>query len=42
MISPHISGRTTVEGALAGFLECLEAFEGGERPRWVVDRERGY
>ena len=42
MISPHMSGRTTVEGALAGFLECLEAFEGGERPRWVVDRERGY
>jgi phosphoglycerate dehydrogenase-like enzyme len=42
MISPHMSGRTTVEGALAGFLECLEAFERGERPRWVVDRERGY
>jgi phosphoglycerate dehydrogenase-like enzyme len=42
MISPHMSGRTTVEGALAGFLECLEAFERGEWPRWVVDRERGY
>jgi phosphoglycerate dehydrogenase-like enzyme len=42
MISPHISGLTTVEGALAGFLECLTAFERGETPRWVVDRERGY
>jgi phosphoglycerate dehydrogenase-like enzyme len=42
MISPHISGLTTVEGALAGFLECLTAFERGESPRWVVDRERGY
>ncbi len=42
MISPHMSGRTTVEGALAGFLECLGAFERGEQPRWMVDRERGY
>ena len=42
IISPHMSGRTTVEGALAGFLECLGAFERGEQPRWVVDRERGY
>lgn len=42
MISPHISGITTTEGALAGFLECLAAFERGETPRWVVDRARGY
>lgn len=37
-ISPHCSGLTTVEGAGTGFLECLEAVERGERPRWVVER----
>lgn len=43
MVSPHISGPTTVEGAGAGFLECLAALEQGRLPeRWVVDRERGY
>ncbi len=42
MISPHISGLTTNEGAVAGFLECLAAIERGETPSWVVDRERGY
>ena len=42
MISPHISGPTTVEGALAGFLECLASIENGEIPRWAVDRARGY
>jgi len=42
MISPHISGLTTVEGATGGFLECLAAFEKGERSRWEVDRERQY
>jgi phosphoglycerate dehydrogenase-like enzyme len=42
MISPHISGPTTVEGALAGFLENLTAIENGEIPRWAVDRARGY
>jgi len=42
MISPHISGMTTTEGALAGFLECLATLERGERPRWTVDRERQY
>jgi glyoxylate/hydroxypyruvate reductase A len=42
MISPHISGQTTVEGAAAGFLECLSALERGEQPRWTVDRKRGY
>src|SRR5262245_55876553 len=31
MISPHISGQTTVEGAAAGFLECLVDFEAGDR-----------
>lgn len=42
MISPHISGLTTNEGAVVGFLECLAAIERGETPAWVVDRERGY
>ena len=42
MISPHISGITTTEGAVSGFLECLEALERGERPRWIVNRERQY
>ena len=42
MISPHISGITTTEGAVSGFLECLAALERGERPRWIVNRERQY
>ena len=42
MISPHCSGLTTVEGAADGFLECLALIERGERPRWAIDRVRGY
>jgi phosphoglycerate dehydrogenase-like enzyme len=42
MVSPHISGLTTVDGACDGFLECLDALERGVLPRWAVDRERGY
>ena len=42
MISPHISGITTTEGAATGFLECLAALERGETPKWIVDRERQY
>lgn len=42
MVSPHISGLTTIDGAAHGFLECLESLERGELPKWVVDRERGY
>ncbi len=42
MISPHVSGLTTLEGAANGFLECLTIFERGDVPRWVIDRERGY
>ncbi|HYW51477.1 MAG TPA: D-2-hydroxyacid dehydrogenase [Gemmatimonadaceae bacterium] len=42
MISPHVSGLTTLQGAADGFLECLATFERGETPRWVVDRDRGY
>ncbi|MCC6318652.1 MAG: D-2-hydroxyacid dehydrogenase [Gemmatimonadaceae bacterium] len=42
LVSPHISGLTTSDGAGAGFLECLEGLEAGVLPRWVVDRVRGY
>ncbi len=42
MVSPHVSGLTTIEGAVEGFLECLATFERGETPQWIVDRERGY
>ncbi len=42
MISPHCSGRTTVQGAVDGFIECLDLLERGQRPAWVVDRARGY
>lgn len=42
MISPHVSGLTTVQGAVDGFLACLSQFERGETPRWIVDRDRGY
>ena len=42
MISPHISGLTTIDGAVAGFVECLAAFEHGESPKWIVDRDQQY
>jgi phosphoglycerate dehydrogenase-like enzyme len=42
MVSPHISGLTTVEGAVGGFLDCLAQIETGELPARTVDRERQY
>ena len=42
MISPHISGLTTSDGAIDGFLECLADVEAGRLPARVVDREREY
>lgn len=42
LVSPHISGLTTVDGAADGFLECVESLERGVWPKWVVDRARGY
>ncbi len=42
MVSPHISGITTIDGAIDGFLECLGEIESGEVPHRTVDRERGY
>ena len=42
MVSPHMSGPTTIAGAGNGFLECLAELEQGRLPKWVVDRDRGY
>lgn len=42
MVSPHVSGLTTVQGAGEGFLECAKALEKGVLPRWAVTRSRGY
>jgi phosphoglycerate dehydrogenase-like enzyme len=42
MVSPHVAGLTTPEGATKGFLECLTDLEAARLPKWVVDRERGY
>lgn len=42
LVSPHISGLTTVEGAAGGFLECLIDLESGRLPKWQVDRAAGY
>jgi phosphoglycerate dehydrogenase-like enzyme len=42
MISPHNSGPTTVDGAIDGFLECLEQIERGQLPARTVDRYRQY
>jgi phosphoglycerate dehydrogenase-like enzyme len=42
MISPHISGLTTTEGAIGGFLECLNEIERGQVPARTVDRDREY
>jgi len=42
LVSPHISGLTTVDGAADGFLECVSSLEAGAWPTWVVDRTRGY
>ena len=42
MISPHISGLTTNDGAVTGFLECLADIEAGRLPARTVDRQREY
>jgi phosphoglycerate dehydrogenase-like enzyme len=42
MVSPHLSGPTTVDATLAGFLECLTCLQRGERPPLAVDRDREY
>lgn len=42
MISPHLSGLTTIRGTIVGFLECLTEIESGQVPTRVVDRDRQY
>lgn len=42
MVSPHVAGLTTVEGAVAGFVECLADLENQRVPKWVVNRARQY
>lgn len=42
VISPHVSGPSTVEGTVAGFLEALAAVEAGTTPRLAIDPNRGY
>jgi phosphoglycerate dehydrogenase-like enzyme len=42
VISPHVSGLTTVNGAVRGFLDVLASIEAGGPIAWRVDRTRGY
>jgi D-2-hydroxyacid dehydrogenase (NADP+) len=42
MISPHLSGPTTVTGAVAGFVESYRALRDGKRPPHGVDRAKQY
>lgn len=42
IVSPHMSGLTTADGAANAFLENLAALERGEVPVWAIDRTRGY
>jgi phosphoglycerate dehydrogenase-like enzyme len=42
IVSPHISGPSTVRATGDGFVECLSAVEQGEHSRWEVDQSRGY
>ena len=42
MVSAHLSGPTTIDATVAGFVECLASLERGELPRWTVDRDREY
>lgn len=42
IVSPHVAGLTTVEGAVAGFVEVLGDLEAGREPKWMVSRDRQY
>ena len=42
IISPHIAGVTSIEGAVDGFLSALAALEAGRTPERVVDVGEGY
>lgn len=42
IVSPHMSGVTTISGVIDGFIECHAAIERGDVSKWQVDRARGY
>ncbi|HTN87137.1 MAG TPA: NAD(P)-dependent oxidoreductase, partial [Sorangium sp.] len=42
LISPHVAGVTSIEGAVDGFLQALRALEQGRKPERVVDMREGY
>jgi D-2-hydroxyacid dehydrogenase (NADP+) len=42
MVSPHLSGPTTIPAAVTGFVECIRSLERNEWPAWLVDRDREY
>jgi phosphoglycerate dehydrogenase-like enzyme len=42
MVSPHLSGPTTVDGAVGGFVACVAALAARRWPALTVDRRRGY
>lgn len=42
VVTPHVSGPTTIATALEALVDNLHRALSGEPPRWVVDRERGY
>lgn len=42
LISPHVAGVTSIEGAVSGFLASLDALEAGRRPPRVVEPGEGY
>ncbi len=42
IVSPHISGPTTIAGAVDGFIECVGSLEQNRWPERTVDRARQY
>lgn len=42
LVSPHVSGPSTLDATAQGFLDTLAELEHGAVPTWLVDRERGY
>jgi phosphoglycerate dehydrogenase-like enzyme len=42
VISPHLAGVTSIDGAVDGFLSALSALEAGRQPERVVDLREGY
>lgn len=42
LVSPHVSGPSTLDATVQGFLDTLAELERGAEPTWRVDRARGY